>query len=54
MASHAHKENVLESISSQTVGLFTGKKSDAQLRKQLDESQQLLVDVENRLKQLAR
>jgi hypothetical protein len=54
VAAHANKENVLETISTQAVGLFTGKKSDAQWRKQLEESRQVVEDVENRLKQLAR
>ncbi len=49
------KENVFDTISLQTVSLFTGKKAPraAPTQKQLDEAQKAVAEAEQRLKQLA-
>jgi hypothetical protein len=47
------KENVFETISSQTVVLFTGKKTDAQSRKDLSAADAKVRELRNQLQQLA-
>lgn len=54
LAAHPAKDCVLENISSQAAGLFTGKKSDALARKELEDAELAVVDVQNRIRQLAR
>jgi hypothetical protein len=53
-AAHQAHENVFDTISNQTVGLFTGKKSKTSTKQQLDEANQALADVQQRLQQLAK
>jgi hypothetical protein len=55
--SHAPKANVLDTISHQTVGLFTGKRTDDPAegaRKKLDDTRRAVTEAEERLRQLAR
>ncbi|HEX3724999.1 MAG TPA: hypothetical protein VHV08_02100 [Pirellulales bacterium] len=51
---HAAKENVFDTISSQTVGLFTGKKSETPRRKEWDEAERTVLAVQKQLANLAR
>ncbi len=54
-AQHAkEKENVFETISNQAVVLITGKKTDAQLRRELAENEKTSAEVKQRLRQMAR
>ncbi len=48
------KDCPLETFSTQAVVLLTGKKSESQARKELDEAERAVVDVYNQLQQLAR
>jgi hypothetical protein len=48
------KDCPLETFSTQAVVLLTGKKSESQARKELDEAERSVVEVYNQLQQLAR
>jgi hypothetical protein len=48
------KECALETISNQAAGLFTGKKPEPQVRKELADAEKAMVDVQERLKELAK
>ncbi|HEV3136995.1 MAG TPA: hypothetical protein VGZ26_03810 [Pirellulales bacterium] len=54
LAAPPAKLGAFETISLQTAGLFTGNKSAAQARKKLKDADKAVLDVETRLKQLAR
>jgi hypothetical protein len=53
-AAHQAHENVFDTISNQTAGLFTGKKSKTSTKQQLQEANQALADVQQRLQRLAK
>jgi hypothetical protein len=54
LASQRAKEGVFDTISSQTVRLFTGKKSDAERLKELHDAEKSIAQVEHQLRQMAR
>ncbi|MEX0678638.1 MAG: hypothetical protein WD063_16275 [Pirellulales bacterium] len=54
LAAQPQKPCVLETISSEAVGLFAGKKSNPEASKELEEAEKTVADVQLRLKQLAR
>ena len=48
------KPGVLDAISSQTVSLFTGKKSDAERRRERTEAEQTVLEAQKRMVELSR
>jgi hypothetical protein len=54
LAAQPPKPNVLDTLSSHSVGLFSGKKSDAETQRELEMAEQALADVRERLGQMAR
>jgi hypothetical protein len=53
-AAHTPKPSVFDTISSQTVSLFTGKKTDAERRRERAEAEQAVLEAQKRLAELSR
>jgi hypothetical protein len=54
LAARQGKDCAFETFSTQAVVLFTGKKSESQARKELDDAERAVSEVQNQLQQLSR